>query len=218
MNWEIILKELACPRATQDLKLNTKNRNSAIKADHIKYGPLNVDEPGDYWKDLAEHWDTTEEAAKKSLCGNCVAFDISPSMEECMPGEVSDDSGKLGYCWMHHFKCHSARSCTTWAKGGPITTDEVSDGWEERNKTQSEATDNQIITTVVKKFPFVSKIKNKSTQLKVSQGAYHFMKNKGPKGEFMLKNLVTKLGKERAMDFVQNYRQHKLRMGDEKNG
>jgi hypothetical protein len=34
----------------------------------------------------------------------------------------------------------------------------------------------------------------------------------------MLKNLVTKLGKEKAMDFVQNYRQHKLRMGDEKNG
>ena len=33
-------------------------------------------------------------------------------------GEVSDESGHLGYCWMHHFKCHSARSCHTWAKGG----------------------------------------------------------------------------------------------------
>ncbi|OUX54268.1 MAG: hypothetical protein CBE47_01310 [Pelagibacteraceae bacterium TMED287] len=211
------LKEVkSCPLATTDVSVNTKNRDATTK--NFMYGPLNIDEPGDYWEKMADKWDTTVEAAKKSLCGNCVAFDISPSMEECMPGEVSDDSGKLGYCWMHHFKCHSARSCTTWAKGGPITTDEVSDGWEERNKTQSEATDNQIITTVVKKFPFVSKIKNKSTQLKVSQGAYHFMKNKGPKGEFMLKNLVTKLGKERAMDFVQNYRQHKLRMGDEKNG
>ena len=56
----------ACPAATQDLKLNTKNRDSAIKAEHIQYGPLNVDEPGPYWKDIAEYWNTTEEAAKKS--------------------------------------------------------------------------------------------------------------------------------------------------------
>ena len=62
-----------CPPATQDLKLNTKNRDASIHADHIEYGPLNVDEPGDYWKDIAEYWETTEEAAQKSLCGNCVA-------------------------------------------------------------------------------------------------------------------------------------------------
>ena len=123
-----------CPTATQNLELNTKNRDASIKADYIKYGPLNVDEPGDYWKDLAEYWDTTEEAAKKSLCGNCVAFDISPRMNECMPGEVSDDSGRLGYCWMHNFKCHSARTCRTWAKGGPITEDKVSYDWQERKE------------------------------------------------------------------------------------
>ena len=46
-----------------------------------------------------------------------------------MPGEVSDDSGVLGYCWMHHFKCHSARSCNTWAKGGPIKDDKISYIW-----------------------------------------------------------------------------------------
>jgi len=116
------------------LKLNTKNRNAAIKASHIKYGPLNIDEPGDYWEKIADHWDTTEAAAKKSLCGNCVAFDISPRMDECMPGETSDDDGRLGYCWMHHFKCHSARSCYTWAKGGPIKADKKSLDWQERNK------------------------------------------------------------------------------------
>ena len=44
-------KKLKCPAATQDLELNTKNRDAAIKAEHIQYGPLNVDEPGDYWKD-----------------------------------------------------------------------------------------------------------------------------------------------------------------------
>ena len=42
-----------CPAATQDLELNTKNRDAAIKADHIQYGPLNVDEPGDYWEKTA---------------------------------------------------------------------------------------------------------------------------------------------------------------------
>ena len=51
-----------------------------------------------------------------------------------MPGEVSDDSGQLGYCWMHHFKCHSKRTCDTWAKGGPITKNEVSDNWQEKSK------------------------------------------------------------------------------------
>ncbi len=125
--------KLACPVPTQDLKKNTKNRDKAIKEDHIKYGPLNVDEPGNYWKDLAAHWDTTLKAAKKSLCENCVAFDISPRMLECMPGEISDDDGKLGYCWMHHFKCHSARTCYTWAKGGPITSDKISKKWQEKN-------------------------------------------------------------------------------------
>ena len=126
-------KASSCPAATQDLKLNTKNRDMSIKEDHIKYGPLNVDEPGNYWKDLAEHWDTTQKAAKKSLCGNCVAFDISSRMLECMPGPVSDKDGKLGYCWMHHFKCHSARTCRTWAKGGPITKDGISEKWQKKN-------------------------------------------------------------------------------------
>ena len=115
-----------CPPATQDLKLNTENRDASIKAEHIQYGPLNVDEPGDYWKKLAEKWDTDEKAAKKSTCGVCVAFDISPRMDDCMPGPVSDESGRLGYCWMHHFKCHSARSCDTWAMGGPIKDDKKS--------------------------------------------------------------------------------------------
>ena len=124
MSWEIILKEMACPRATQDLELNTKNRDSAVKAEHIQYGPLNLDDE-EYWERYAARWNTTADVAKKSNCSNCVAFDISPRMEECMPLELDDD-GRLGYCWMHHFKCHSARTCYTWAKGGPITDDKRS--------------------------------------------------------------------------------------------
>jgi hypothetical protein len=124
--------EMDCPEASENLKLNTENRDKSIKAEYIKYGPLNVDEPGNYWVDLAKHWETTEEAAKKSLCGNCVAFDISERMKECMPGKTSDGDGELGYCWMHNFKCHSARTCRTWAKGGPITEDKISYDWQSR--------------------------------------------------------------------------------------
>jgi len=120
--------ELACPVATQDLAVNTENRDRTIK--QFNYGPLNVDVPGDYWKDIGEYWNTTEEAARASNCGKCVAFDISERMKDCLPGDTFDDDGELGYCWMHHFKCHSARSCHTWAKGGPIKTEKESAEWQ----------------------------------------------------------------------------------------
>jgi len=127
-----------CPAPTQDLELNTANRNRAIKADFIKYGPLNLSDEG-YWEKYAEKWGptTSAEEAKKSNCSNCVAFDISPRMIECIPGTTSepvrDKDGILGYCWMHHFKCHSARTCYTWAAGGPIVDDEASYDWQKRN-------------------------------------------------------------------------------------
>lgn len=122
----------ACPRAAKDLKLNTLNRNKAIKAEHIQYGPLNVDEPSNFWTKIARFWKTSEKAAMESLCGNCVAFDVSPRMDECMPGPVSDKDGRLGYCWMHDFKCHSARTCRTWAKGGPIIKNKISLKWQDK--------------------------------------------------------------------------------------
>jgi cytidyltransferase-like protein len=120
--------ELACPVAAGDLAVNTENRDRTIK--QFNYGPLNVDIPGDYWEKIADYWDTTEQAAKASNCGNCVAFDISERMKDCLPGDTFDDDGELGYCWMHHFKCHSARSCHTWAKGGPIKTEKESAEWQ----------------------------------------------------------------------------------------
>ena len=59
---DILLKENneSCPLATQDLMLNTKNRDASIKAEHIQYGPLNVDEPGSFWDDIAKYWNTTK--------------------------------------------------------------------------------------------------------------------------------------------------------------
>ena len=129
-------KAMVCPKPTQDLKLNTKNRNAAIEAEHIQYGPLNLSDE-EYWVKAAEHWNTKPEVAKKSNCSNCVAFDISPRMKECMPGSVQED-GQLGYCWMHHFKCHSARACRTWAKGGPIKEDSKSDEWQSKAKLEED--------------------------------------------------------------------------------
>ncbi len=129
-------EKMECPPATKDLALNTKNRDATTKK--YNYGPLNVDEPGDYWKNIAKHWKTTEAAAKKSVCANCVAFDISERMKECLPGDTFDDDGELGYCWMHHFKCHSARACHTWAKGGPIKDNKESYEWQKKAFGKSE--------------------------------------------------------------------------------
>jgi len=133
------LKETQCPTATVDISVNTANRDRARLLDWIIYGPLNVEFPGNYWKKIAKKWKTNPEAAKESNCGNCVSFDRSPKMvDECIPAittePVADKFGVLGYCWMHHFKCHSARTCNTWAAGGPIKTDASSAEWFERNK------------------------------------------------------------------------------------
>jgi hypothetical protein len=183
----VIEAEMKCPPATQDLKINTKNRDATIK--NYNYGPLNVDEPGDYWKDIAKYWKTTEDAAKKSLCGNCVAFDISPRMDECMPGETSDDDGRLGYCWMHHFKCHSARSCHTWAKGGPIKTDEKSYDWQERaNMNEKKLTDGE-------------KDKLKSLEKDVSKKDFIDRYGK-EEGESIYYATLTKMAKQHAENVV----------------
>ena len=138
-------RKIVCPEPTKNLELNTLNRNRAIKVDHIKYGPLNLKDE-QYWEDAAEHWNTTPEVAKESKCYNCVAFDISPGMQDCMPGlimaqeeieEAIEDNKPwetLGYCWMHHFKCHSARACYTWAAGGPIIDNKISQEFFDRNE------------------------------------------------------------------------------------
>ena len=135
-----------CPKATKDLELNTKNRNAT--RDNHEYGPLNpTEENMSYWTSLAKKWKSDLKSAMKSRCGNCVAFDISPRMKDCLP--VADDrvnemlkgnlpgyegEAEFGYCWMHHFKCLNARSCDTWAGGGPITDDKTSFQWQEKNK------------------------------------------------------------------------------------
>ena len=179
-------EEQPCPPSTKDIKLNTKNRDATIK--NHNYGPLNVDEPGDYWEDIAKYWKTTEEAAKKSLCENCVAFDTSPRMLECMPGETSDDDGVLGYCHMHHFKCHSARACHTWAKGGPIKTDEKSYDWQERGQ-KKENYKESLWANIHKK------------RQRIKGGSGEKMRKKGEKGAPTSKQIKRAKGENKLHNF-----------------
>ena len=121
-----------CSPATQDIGLNLKNRQKAI--DEYGYGPLNPLEPNvKFWKNKADMWqlDSIDEA-KKSLCGNCAAFDISKDSIACIEKGIGTDSGSenphdvveagdLGYCRFLKFKCASLRTCDAWVVGGPIT-------------------------------------------------------------------------------------------------
>ncbi len=120
-----------CPLATQDIKLNLKNRQKAIN--EYGYGPLNPNEPNKkFWKEKTDMWklDSPEEA-KKSLCGNCAAFDVTKKTLNCIAQGIDDKqdnedpyevikAGQLGYCRFLKFKCAAKRTCDAWVTGGPI--------------------------------------------------------------------------------------------------
>lgn len=120
-----------CPRATQDIGVNLRNRGSAIKT--AMYGPLNPAEPNtEYWDKLGKEWDVDATSAKKQRCGNCSLFIQTPSMKSCINDGVTggerqdeweaiDGAGELGYCEAFDFKCASKRTCRAWVGGGPIT-------------------------------------------------------------------------------------------------
>ena len=80
--------------------------------------PLNVDEPGDYWKRLQTSGIRLKMPQRNHFVVTVLHLIFHHAWKIVCPFPVSDDDGRLGYCWMHHFKCHSARTCDTWAKGG----------------------------------------------------------------------------------------------------
>jgi hypothetical protein len=117
-----------CPSPTQDVELNLKNRQKAIKEQH--YGPPDPNQENEkFWKAKQEMWevDDTDEV-KSMLCGNCAAFDMTKNMLNCIAKGLDEKSdpwstiqaGKLGYCKMLKFKCASKRTCDAWIEGGPI--------------------------------------------------------------------------------------------------
>jgi len=120
-----------CPKATQDVATNLKNRQECIDVAH--YGPLNPNEPNeDYWIDKAKMFNGDVKSAKKSLCGNCAFFVQTKSMLDCIAGGINDvnewdtiNAGDLGYCEAFDFKCASSRTCDAWVVGGPITEENM---------------------------------------------------------------------------------------------
>ncbi len=127
----------ACPIATVDVALNTKNRNIAIK--ERGYGPMNPGEPNiKFWKGIADLWGISVSDAKTSRCGNCAAFIQTPKMLACIQNNLGLDddyesekdmienrsrtleAADLGYCQLFAFKCAADRACRAWLYGGPI--------------------------------------------------------------------------------------------------
>lgn len=121
-----------CPPATRDIVLNVKNRQNAI--DNVGYGPLNPKEPStEFWQDKADKWSVSVDDAKKSICGNCVFFDIRSKTMDCIESGIAEggsgdesawdaiDQAELGYCTALDFKCAASRTCNAWAVGGPVT-------------------------------------------------------------------------------------------------
>ena len=120
-----------CPRATQDVATNLKNRQKAIDVAH--YGPLNPNEPNeDYWKAKAKMFGGDLESAKKARCGNCAFFVQTKNMLDCIAGGINDTNewdtikaGDLGYCEAFDFKCAAGRTCDAWVVGGPIVDEDM---------------------------------------------------------------------------------------------
>ena len=120
----------SCPVATQDVSLNLKNRGIAIK--QANYGPMNPSLPNKtFWIQKANIFGSTPAEAKKSLCGNCAAFDQTKATLACIDQGISANGGgntawdtiaqaDLGYCTVWDFKCAATRSCDAWITGGPI--------------------------------------------------------------------------------------------------
>jgi hypothetical protein len=108
-----------CPKPTQDIALNLRNRKKAI--DDASYGPLNPNEKNTaYWSKLAGEWDVDVATAKKQRCGNCALFIVTDKMKDCIEqgvtgGERKDEwdaidaVGELGYCEAFDFKCAAKR-------------------------------------------------------------------------------------------------------------
>ena len=57
---------------------------------------------------------------------------MSKKPAKAFPMFPKDAYAGFGYCWMHHFKCHSARSCDTWAGGGPLKKNKDSHKWQDK--------------------------------------------------------------------------------------
>jgi len=115
----------ACPIATQDIRVNLKNRQTAVNV--ANYSPSNPGQPNDlYWKAKADEFQGDVATAKTMRCGNCAAFSQTSKILGCIKKGIGRDAnevaqaGDLGYCEIFDFKCAAKRTCDAWISGGPI--------------------------------------------------------------------------------------------------
>lgn len=115
------------PAATQDVKINIRNRQDAI--DIANYGPINpLIDNSEYWQKKADLFNTTVDDAKSARCANCAAFvqtkEIIDAIANGLGGEPMAYSiaklANLGYCDIFEFKCAGLRTCDAWIAGGPV--------------------------------------------------------------------------------------------------
>ena len=129
------VEKRAVPEPIRDIHLNLENRQHAI--DEYLYGPMNPDEPGDYWQRLGDVWGVDAEEAATTRCSNCAAFNVKPEILDAIAENISEEgddvveAADLGYCELFQFKCAGARSCTAWLTGGPIGREEEDDDEDE---------------------------------------------------------------------------------------
>ena len=128
------VEKRAIPAAITDLHLNVENRQHAI--DEYVYGPMNPEEPGDYWQRLGDVWGVSAEEAATTRCHNCAAFNMTSEIQSAIADAIGDGGGavveaaELGYCELLAFKCAADRSCSVWLTGGPISDDSGEDDGE----------------------------------------------------------------------------------------
>lgn len=144
--WDEHFADATCPIATQDIKTNLKNRQTAIDVAH--YGPLNPNLPNEeYWTAKAKQFNTTPDNAKQSRCANCAFFNVSQKIRDCIAQGIGNEldpynvinAGDLGYCEAFDFKCASQRTCDAWVVGGPIKDEnKFADSYNDYPKEASE--------------------------------------------------------------------------------
>ena len=127
---------------------NRENKRTAVVQSH--YGPDPLSQTGQalgmkaggvsypagfpgYWRARARRFGIPTHQAKTQLCGNCSAFDISPSARRCgvasplnmhvpcAKGGPPKQTSAKGYCLAWRFQCSALRTCDSWSPGGPHT-------------------------------------------------------------------------------------------------
>jgi hypothetical protein len=188
----------SCPPATQDIKLNLKNRQKAIN--EYGYGPLNPDMPNrKFWMIKVEEWNLdSPEEAKQSLCGNCAAFDQRQDTLDCIAQGIGSDEGSedptinagdLGYCRFLKFKCASRRTCDAWVTGGPLVDkQDVAEGLEDSNIQKA------IIDTVEGVF-YDNDIQDYGSLEAIRQGVKHHFSKSGATAESAIEGIMNILDK-----------------------